>query len=147
LIDSEDLKEQIRQRVDLVDVVSAHVALRRAGRDFVGLCPFHQEKTPSFSVSPNKQIFKCFGCGAGGDVFSFVQLREGVDFVEAMRLLADRAGIDFDRHRGKRAAGGIGRADIFRANQWAAELFRQTLADESAGAVARGLHRRSGDGG
>ncbi|MCB9849743.1 MAG: DNA primase [Phycisphaerales bacterium] len=131
------MKEEIRQRVDLVDVVSEHVALKRGGRDFIGLCPFHQEKTPSFSVSPAKQIFKCFGCGAGGDVFSFIQMRESVDFVEAMRILADRAGIDFDRRVGRAPTDGIGRADLARVNAWACETFQRAFRDENLGRVAR----------
>jgi len=137
LIDSARLKDEIRQRIDVVDLVSEQVALKRAGRDFVGLCPFHQEKTPSFSVSPAKQIFKCFGCGAGGDVFTFVQLREGVSFIEAMRILADRAGVDFDRQVGRAPADGIGRADLARVNAWALEVFRRALADGETGRTAR----------
>ncbi|HNO80063.1 MAG TPA: DNA primase [Phycisphaerae bacterium] len=143
--DWDALKEEIRQRIDLVEIVSEHVSLRRAGRDFVGLCPFHEEKTPSFSVSQSKQIFKCFGCGAGGDLFSFVQQREVVNFVEAMRILADRAGVDLERARrsGSRSGGsnsnpnGIDRSDIARANAWAMGAFQTALADEQLGKVAR----------
>jgi DNA primase len=131
------LKDEIRQRIDVVDLVSEHVALKRAGRDFVGLCPFHHEKTPSFSVSPAKQIFKCFGCGAGGDVFSFIQLRESVTFIEAMRILADRAGIDFDQRIGRAPSDGLGRADLARVNAWAQETFCRAFADEQLGCVAR----------
>lgn len=128
----------------MVDLVSEQVALKRAGRDFVGLCPFHQEKTPSFSVSPAKQIFKCFGCGAGGDVFTFIQLREGVSFVEALRILADRAGIDYDRHVGRAPADGIGRADLARVNAWAMEVFRRALTDGELGQVPRAYAAKRG---
>jgi DNA primase len=86
--------QAIRNASDIVDIISERVALRRAGRNFVGLCPFHAEKTPSFTVSPDKQIFYCFGCGAGGNIFSFVMKHEGVSFPEAARALARRYGID-----------------------------------------------------
>src|SRR5690606_5381915 len=76
--------EEIRFRVDIVDVVAEHVSLRRAGKNYVGLCPFHQERTPSFTVSPDKQMFYCFGCQAGGDVFAFLMRREGLSFPEAV---------------------------------------------------------------
>jgi len=137
LNDSDRLKDEIRQRIDLVDIVSEHVALRRSGRNLVGLCPFHQEKTPSFSVMPSKQIFKCFGCNVGGDVFTFVQLRESVNFPEAMRILAERAGIDLDRRVGRAPADGVGRADLARVNAWAAQVFRRAFTDPESGSVAR----------
>ena len=137
LINSDALKEEVRQRIDLVDLVSEHVALKPTGRNFVGLCPFHREKTPSFSVSPSKQIFKCFGCGAGGDVFTFVQLREGATFPEALRILAERAGINYDRVTGRGSAGGADRADLARVNAWAARLFQKAFAGTRAGRVAR----------
>ncbi|WP_419663919.1 DnaG: DNA primase [Desulfosarcina variabilis str. Montpellier] len=84
----------IKNASDIVDIISESVALRRTGRNFVGLCPFHAEKTPSFTVSPDKQIFYCFGCGAGGNIFSFVMKHEGLSFPEAARSLARRYGID-----------------------------------------------------
>ncbi len=140
MIESNLLKEQIRQRTDLVELVSEHVALKAAGRDYVGLCPFHSEKTPSFSVSPSKQIFKCFGCGAGGDAFTFVQLRESVSFPEAMKILAERAGIEYERLAGVRSPGseqGIDRAGLARVNEWAARMFREAYADGEIGGFAR----------
>lgn len=86
----EDKVEEIRSAVDIVDLVSGYVTLKRVGRNYVGLCPFHTEKTPSFSVSPHKQIFYCFGCGAGGNVFNFLMRSENVNFVEAIQSLAER---------------------------------------------------------
>jgi len=83
--------EEVRKQVDIVDVVSEHVQLRRAGRSFVGLCPFHNERSPSFSVSPERQMFHCFGCGAGGTVIRFVMDIDGLSFVEAVMALATRA--------------------------------------------------------
>src|SRR5205085_3871708 len=100
-------------------------------------CPFHREKTPSFYVVPAKQIFKCFGCGAGGDVFKFVQLRESVNFVEARRILAERAGIRLDAPGEKRNPGEPDRADLARANEWAMRWFRKQLETTPAGQAAR----------
>src|SRR2546421_1058731 len=95
---SADAKEQVRDAVDMVDLVSSRTELRRAGANrFEGLCPFHEERTPSFGVDPVKKVYHCFGCGAGGDVFTFVQEIEGLDFVGALEYLADRYGIELQR--------------------------------------------------
>src|SRR5437660_1483981 len=95
---SADAKEQVRDAVDMVDLVSSRTELRRAGANrFEGLCPFHEERTPSFGVDPIKKVYHCFGCGAGGDVFTFVQEIEGLDFVGALEYLADRYGIELQR--------------------------------------------------
>src|SRR5262245_47565161 len=128
---AEALTRQIQQASDLVDVISRYLRLTRAGKDFRGLCPFHKEKTPSFYVVPSKQIFKCFGCGAGGDVFKFVQLRENVNFVEARRILAERAGIRLDQDV-RRSSGVPDRADLARVNEWAARWFRKQLSTGTA---------------
>lgn len=90
---SEKLIDEIRNSNDIVDIISQYVILKRSGRNFFGLCPFHKEKTPSFSVSPDKQIFHCFGCGAGGNVIHFISKIENVDFKESLEILADRVGI------------------------------------------------------
>ena len=90
---SEELIDEIRNSNDIVDIISQYVILKRSGRNFFGLCPFHKEKTPSFSVSPDKQIFHCFGCGAGGNVIHFISKIENADFKESLEILADRAGI------------------------------------------------------
>ncbi|MCK4625830.1 MAG: DNA primase [Phycisphaerae bacterium] len=112
----------------MVDLVAERVSLKRAGRNLKGLCPFHQEKTPSFNVLPDRQIFKCFGCNVGGDVFKFVQLTENVEFAEAVRILADRIGLELKPRRSDPSgAPVIGRADIARANEWAVRWFRQQL--------------------
>ncbi len=89
----DDIVEEVRQRNNIVDVISEHVRLQKKGSSYFGLCPFHGEKTPSFSVSPGKQMFYCFGCGVGGNVFSFVMQYENATFKEAIKILADRAGI------------------------------------------------------
>ena len=90
---SDELIEEVRNSNDIVDVISQYVVLKRSGRNFFGLCPFHKEKSPSFSVSPDRQIFHCFGCGAGGNVIHFIQKIENIDFRETMEILAERAGI------------------------------------------------------
>ena len=90
---SDEIIDEVRQTNDIVDVISQYVRLKRSGRNYFGLCPFHNEKSPSFSVSPDKQIFHCFGCGVGGNVFTFISKIEGIGFKEAIENLADRAGI------------------------------------------------------
>ena len=84
---------RVRDSVDIVDLISGYVSLKKTGKNQLGLCPFHSEKTPSFNVNPEKQIFHCFGCGVGGDVFKFLELQEGLNFPEAVKNLAGRAGI------------------------------------------------------
>ena len=84
---------QIQQANDIVDLISEHVSLTKKGREMVALCPFHEDHRPSMYVSPAKQIFKCFACGAGGDVFKFVQMRENLTFPQAVERLAERVGI------------------------------------------------------
>ena len=91
---SEDKKEEVRDTADIVEVVGDYVRLKKSGSGFVGLCPFHDEKTPSFHVTPRLGIYKCFGCGASGDVFSFIMEMEGTSFPEALQSLADKYGID-----------------------------------------------------
>lgn len=91
---SDELIDEIRNKNDIVDIISQYVILKRSGRNFFGLCPFHKEKSPSFSVSPDKQIFHCFGCGVGGNVFHFVEKIENLSFIETIEMLADRAGIN-----------------------------------------------------
>ena len=90
---SDEILNEVRENSDIVEVISQYVHLKRSGRNYFGLCPFHNEKSPSFSVSPDKQIFHCFGCGVGGNVFTFISKIEGIGFKEAIENLADRAGI------------------------------------------------------
>ena len=90
---SEDIIDEIRNANDIVDVISQYVVLKRSGRNFFGLCPFHKEKSPSFSVSPDKQIFHCFGCGVGGNVIHFISKIENISFIESLQILAEKANI------------------------------------------------------
>jgi DNA primase len=91
--------DEILSRADIVDVVSKYVPLKKSGVNFSGCCPFHHEKTPSFIVSPQKQIFKCFGCGVGGNVFTFVQEIEKIDFRDAVKLLAEHLHLDMPQYK------------------------------------------------
>jgi DNA primase len=98
LISTESL-ERVKQAVDIVEVISAHTDLRRQGTRWVGLCPFHEERTPSFSVDAQEKLYHCFGCGVGGDTIKFVEEKEGLGFAEAVELLADRYGVELEREK------------------------------------------------
>jgi DNA primase len=91
--------DRVKQAADIVEVVSAHTDLRRQGARFVGLCPFHDERTPSFSVEPQEKLYHCFGCGVGGDVIKFIEEKDGLNFAEAVELLADRYGVELEREQ------------------------------------------------
>src|SRR3989338_4728854 len=94
-----DSIEEVRRKTDIVDLISQYVTLKKSGRNFKALCPFHDEKSPSFMVSAERQIFKCFGCQEGGDVFSFLMKKESMEFGEALRFLADRAGVELKQYQ------------------------------------------------
>ncbi len=136
-------KEEIRERNDIVEVISASVALKRRGRDWLGLCPLHDEKTPSFHVVPATQSFKCFGCGASGDVFTFVQRRENMSFVEAAEFLARRVGLTFAK--GDKAGTSEGTSEkerLYEMNGLAVAYFRRMLSKAFAASeylAGRGL--------
>jgi DNA primase len=139
-----EFKEQLKQSVDIVKVVGEYVRLRKAGPNrFTGLCPFHTEKTPSFGVNVPHQFYKCFGCGKGGDVFSFVQEIEGVSFFEAMRSLAERYGIPLPKRAEYTDPDTRLRAAVFQMHELAAQHFRDLLAS-AAGAEARAYLERRG---
>src|SRR5262245_56805555 len=95
----DDTVERVREATDIVHLIGEYVNLKRAGRSFKGLCPFHHEKTPSFMVSPERQMYHCFGCHKGGDAYSFLMEHDGVSFVEALRALGARAGIEVETRR------------------------------------------------
>ncbi|MBQ6537413.1 MAG: DNA primase, partial [Eubacterium sp.] len=89
----DDIIDEVRSANDIVDLIGSYVTLKKSGSNYVGLCPFHNEKTPSFSVSGRKQMYYCFGCGKGGNIYTFLQEYENITFVESVQMLADRAGI------------------------------------------------------
>lgn len=135
---SKDLIRQIKDRTDIADVVSGYVGLTKAGQNMKGLCPFHAEKTPSFTVSPSRQVFHCFGCGVGGDVFAFLMKRENLAFMDAVRELGRRAGVEVVREAGQPASDQEQRRErIWRANEAAAAWFTGNLQDQQLGADAR----------
>ncbi len=132
------LISRIQQANDIVDVISEHLSLTKKGKELVGLCPFHTDHRPSMYVNPAKQIFKCFACSAGGDVVKFVQMKEGLTFVQALERLANRAGIRLEKE--KRPASSPEDLDAGRLakfNDWAANLWSANLWDEAKGAIGR----------
>ncbi len=133
---SEEQIEEVRRSNDIVDVIREYVPLKRAGKDFKALCPFHSEKTASFQVSPSKQIFKCFGCGKGGNVFSFVMALERLEFPEAVEHLARRAGIQLEK-RPEALERNKGRDQLFDLNFWAAKVFHRCLTNAPEGQPGR----------
>ena len=126
--------DEIKNKIDIVSLVNEYVPLKKAGRNYKALCPFHGEKTPSFMVSPDRQIFKCFGCGEGGDSFAFIKKSEGIEFGEAVKRLADRAGIKLKEFH----TSGLEkkREVIFAANQLVTDLYNYLLTRHNAGKSA-----------
>ena len=125
---SDEVIDEIRQSNDIVDVISQYVRLKRSGRNYFGLCPFHNEKSPSFSVSPDKQIFHCFGCGVGGNVFTFLMKIEGISFIEAIQNLAERANIVLPKLENNEESGKEElKAKVYKVNEFAAEYYHKNL--------------------
>lgn len=128
-----DTVDEVKLKTDIVALIGEHVQLKKAGRNFKGLCPFHSEKTPSFMVSPELQIYKCFGCGEGGDAFSFLEKHEGMDFYEALKFLADRAGVKLEKvsfgDRGEKQK-------IYEINTLAGRLYQYLLLNHPLGKKA-----------
>ena len=130
---SDELIDEVRSANDIVDVISQYVNLKRAGRNFKGLCPFHKEKTPSFLVSPDKQIFHCFGCGVGGNVISFINKVENLDFKDTIEFLADRAGINLPTIETEQdTAKQHLKSRIYEINTIAAEFYHENLYKPTA---------------
>ena len=125
---SEEIWHDVRPANDIVDVISQYVHLKRSGRNYFGLCPFHNEKSPSFSVSPDKQIFHCFGCGVGGNVITFVSQIEGLNFVETVQMLAERANIQLPtlQNNGDTQRE-ILKDKVYKVNEFTAEYYHQNL--------------------
>lgn len=128
--------DEVKARLDIVDIVGARVTLKKAGRNFKGLCPFHQEKSPSFIVSPDRQTFHCFGCGKGGSIFDFFMLTYHVDFSEALESLADMAGVKLERKFSETPEAKL-KQKILEVNALANEYYQYLLMRHSVGASAR----------
>ncbi len=124
---SDEILEQVKSRNDIVDVISQYIALKRSGRNYFGVCPFHNEKTPSLSVSPDRQIFKCFGCGVGGNVFQFVSKIENLSFGETVELLAERASIELPKLGSEDEKTSILKSKVYSVNEEAAKFFHENL--------------------
>jgi DNA primase len=128
---SEQLLNDINQRIDISDIVSETVKLTRKGNRYWGLCPFHQEKTPSFSVAPDKNLFYCFGCHAGGNIFTYIMKRDGLDFAEAVEVLAGRAGVALELNEGRSKREDEIKKRVLEVNQAAAQFFNQMLCQST----------------
>ena len=125
---SEEIINEVRQSNDIVDVISQYVHLKRSGRNYFGLCPFHNEKSPSFSVSPDKQIFHCFGCGVGGNVITFISKIEGLNFIETVQMLAERANIQLPTLENNiDSKKEILKDKVYKVNEFTAEFYHQNL--------------------
>jgi DNA primase len=129
--------QDIRDRLDVVDVVSSYISLKRAGTNFKANCPFHAEKSGSFIVSPQKQIWHCFGCGEGGDIFGFVMKYEGLEFKEALKQLALKAGVTLPEYKGANKKDEDKEKLLYRINTFAAKYFHELLMKSPQAVVAR----------
>ena len=139
--------EQIRAASDIVEVIGAAIPLKRAGANFVALCPFHREKTPSFNVNPHRQIFHCFGCHKGGDVFTFIREYENLSFVDAVKRLAERANIplEFENQPGQRESRAL-KDTLLQMHEQIARRWQMALANdpENAGLVILAREQTAG---
>jgi DNA primase len=142
----EDKILEIKNTADIVDVISENVLLKKTGKNYIGLCPFHSEKTPSFTVSPQKQIFYCFGCAAGGNVFSFIMKRDGITFPEAVRMLSRQYGIAIPHKKMSDAQKRrlSEREELLAVNRQAMEYFHRVLLDPASGRQAAAYLEKRG---
>ncbi len=142
---SDNLRERVRDANDIVDVIGSYIPLKRAGLNFVALCPFHREKSPSFNVNPQKQIFHCFGCHTGGDVFTCVQHYEGVSFVDSLKRLAERAGIPFEMEQDSQASAARDLKDrLLKIHEEVTRIWHKELLETEAGKPALDYLTRRG---
>ena len=134
---NESTIEEIKDRLNIVDVVSSYISVKKSGANYKAVCPFHNDKTPSLMISSAKQIWHCFGCGEGGNVFGFVMKYENIDFPEALQLLADRAGVVVPKFSKKNNAQDKQREILERINELAAKFYNQVLQKSSIAETAR----------
>ncbi|MCI0454853.1 MAG: DNA primase [Candidatus Dadabacteria bacterium] len=140
---SETVIKEIKGRLNILNLVETYVSLKRSGRSYVGLCPFHEEKTPSFHVNDEKEIFHCFGCGAGGDIFGFIMRYKNLTFPEAVRELSERAGIKFEKtykDKDRQARKDI----LFKLNKIVSNFYHKSLVESEEGGAARDYLRKRG---
>ena len=133
---SNEFKEEVKDRVDIVDVISDYVKLKKSGKNYKGLCPFHQEKTPSFTVNPANQFYHCFGCGAGGDVFSFLMEIEHITFFESLKMTAERVGMELPNQSNHQKKVANFRDKIFEINMISAKFYNYLLLKHDIGEKA-----------
>lgn len=136
--------EEIKNKLNIVDLVGEYVPLKKAGVNYRAVCPFHQEKTPSFMVSPTKQIWHCFGCGLGGDIFEFVKQIEGVEFPEALQILAARVGVTLSRPTVEYKKELDEKKTLYSINEWAAKYYAKVLSDSPGAENARAYVQKRG---
>jgi DNA primase len=138
--DLEAIIDEIQSKLDIADIIGGYISLKRAGRNFRACCPFHHEKTPSFVVSPVKGIYHCFGCGAGGDMISFVMKHESLEFMEALKILADKAGVSLSDMKGgfrQRGPSRTASSGLHRVNEFAANYYNTLLVGSVKASVGR----------
>lgn len=142
-----DEVSQIKDRLDILEIVSSYLTVKKAGVNYKALCPFHSEKTPSFMISPERQTFKCFGCSEGGDIFTFIMEMEGIDFYNALKILADRAGVKLSPQRikyGDKEYKADETTRLFEINDWAARVYHKILLEHPKVKAARDYLKKRG---
>jgi len=135
-----DQVREVKDRSDIVEILSTYLTLKKAGANYKAVCPFHSEKTPSFMISPERQTFKCFGCGEGGDVITFIEKMEGLDFFNALKLLAEKAGIELKTNSvsfGQKEYKADKKTRMFEINEWAKKVYHKILLDHPKAEKAR----------
>ncbi|MBM3255060.1 MAG: DNA primase, partial [Candidatus Omnitrophica bacterium] len=138
----QNILEDILGRVDIVELISGYIPLKRAGRNFKANCPFHHEKTPSFMVSPDRQIYHCFGCSAGGNAFSFLMQYERLEFLEAVEVLAKKAGVDLPQMQKQDPGVSNLITQLYKINELATSFYADNLSASSASQARSYLLKR-----
>ncbi|MCR4307883.1 MAG: CHC2 zinc finger domain-containing protein, partial [Candidatus Berkelbacteria bacterium] len=136
--------EEVKQRLDLVELVGQYVTLKKAGSNYKAQCPFHQEKTASLMVSPEKQIWKCFGCSLGGDIYKFVMQVEHLEFGDALRMLAQKAGVTLQSRTRSEYQTQDSKSSLYQINRACAKVFQTILLERDAGKAALEYLRKRG---